>query len=75
MFGPQFINEDLSLAKNFKFLERYTFSLRGETFNFLNHTNLGDPNGDVTSPSAGKITSIAPSYQMRRLQIGMRLDW
>lgn len=75
MFGPLFINQDLTLAKTFKITERYVFSLRGETFNTFNHTNLGDPNGDVTSPSAGKISGIAPSYQMRRLQIGIRLDF
>jgi hypothetical protein len=75
LFGPQFINQDLSVAKTFQVKERYKFSLRGETFNTFNHTNLGDPNNDVTSPDAGRITSIAPSYQMRRLQIGLRLDF
>ncbi len=75
LFGPKFINQDMSLAKGFKFTERYTFSLRAETFNTFNHTNLGDPESDVTSPNAGKITSIAPSYQMRRMQFGFRLDW
>lgn len=75
MFGPQFINQDLTLAKVFKIKERVNISLRGETFNIFNHSNLGDPNTDVTSPDAGKITGIAPSYQMRRLQIGMRLEF
>jgi hypothetical protein len=75
LFGPRFINQDLSLAKSFNLTERYRLSLRAETFNTFNHTNLGDPNSDVTSPDAGKITGIAPSYQMRRVQFGFRLDW
>ena len=75
LFGPQFINQDLSIAKTFAVKEHYKFSVRGETFNTFNHSNLGDPNSDVTSPDAGKITGIAPSYQMRRLQIGLRLDF
>lgn len=75
LFGPQFINVDMSLAKNFAVTEKYKFSLRGESFNVANHTNLGDPNSDLSSGSVGKITSIAPSYQMRRMQFGFRLDF
>jgi hypothetical protein len=75
MFGPLFINQDISLVKSFQITERFRFSLRGEAFNAFNHTNLGDPTNDVTSPSAGKISSIAPSYQMRRLQMAFRLDF
>ena len=75
LFGPQFINVDMSLAKNFALTEKYKFSLRGESFNVANHTNLGDPNSDLSSGSVGKITGIAPSYQMRRMQFGFRLDF
>ena len=75
LFGPQFINFDMSLAKNFAVTEKYKLSLRAEAFNALNHTNLGDPNSDITSSSVGKITGIAPSYQMRRMQFGFRLDF
>jgi hypothetical protein len=73
--GPRFVNQDLSVAKNFNITEKYRFSLRGEAFNVWNHTNLGDPDSNVTSPSAGRITSLAPSYEMRRLQFAFRLDW
>ena len=75
LFGPQFINVDMSLAKTFALTERYRFSLRAESFNVANHTNLGDPNSDLSSGSVGKITGIAPSYQMRRMQFGFRLDF
>ena len=54
LFGPHFINQDLSLAKTFQVKEKYRLSLRGESFNAANHTNLGDPNGNVTSPRCGE---------------------
>jgi hypothetical protein len=75
LFGPRFINQDMSLAKNFKASEKYNFSLRAESFNAANHTNLGDPNNNVTSPDAGKITGLAPSYSMRKMQFALRLDF
>jgi len=41
----------------------------------FNHTNLGDPNNDVTSSDVGRITSLAPGAEMRRLQFALRLDF
>jgi len=75
MRGPKFVNQDMSLAKIFSVTEKYRFSLRAETFNTFNHTNLGDPNSNVTDASAGKITGLAPSYQMRRVQFALRFDF
>jgi hypothetical protein len=66
--GPHFIQQDLTLAKTFKFTERIGFTLRTDARNVFNHTNLGGPNGDVQSPSAGQITGIAAGGTMRQLQ-------
>ncbi|HLK65106.1 MAG TPA: carboxypeptidase regulatory-like domain-containing protein [Bryobacteraceae bacterium] len=68
LFGPHFIQQDLTLAKTFKFTERLGFTLRADSSNLFNHTNLGTPNGDVQSPSAGQITGLAGGGTMRRLQ-------
>jgi len=68
MFGPQFIQQDLSLSKNFRLTERIGFILRTDARNAFNHTNLGGPNGDVQSPNAGQITGLAPGAFMRSLQ-------
>ena len=73
--GPSFYNQDLAVAKAFQLTEQFKFSLRGEAFNAWNHTNLGDPNNNITDPSVGRISGIAPSYQMRRLQFALRLDF
>ena len=69
LFGPHFINQDLTLAKTFKFTERVGFQLRTDAANVFNHTNLGSPNGNVSNVNtAGQITGIAPGGTMRRLQ-------
>lgn len=68
LLGPRFIQQDLSIFKSFKITERSTFTLRTDSRNVFNHTNLGGPNGDVQSPSAGQITGIAAGGFMRQLQ-------
>jgi len=73
--GPEFINQDVALAKAFRMTERVRFTLRGEAYNLFNHTNLGMPNRNVTAASAGQITHIAFGSQMRRLQYAFRLDF
>jgi hypothetical protein len=73
--GPIFINQDLSIAKNFRLTERFTTQLRGEAYNLFNHTNLGLPNSNVDGNNAGAITAIAFGSTMRRLQFALRLDF
>jgi len=68
LYGPHFIQQDLSIFKAFKFTERWSFTLRTDARNVFNHTNLGGPNGDVQSPNVGQITGIAPGGYMRQLQ-------
>lgn len=75
MYGPGFYNQDLSVAKLFTLHEKWRLQLRTEAFNVWNHTTLGDPNNDVTSVEAGKITGLAPGQQMRRLQFALRMDF
>ncbi len=68
LFGPHFIQQDLTLAKNFRITERTSFQLRTDARNVFNHTNLGTPNSDVQSPNAGQITGLAGGAFMRSLQ-------
>jgi hypothetical protein len=75
LYGPHFINQDLSLAKSFAFTERVRFTLRTDAVNAFNHTNLGMPNSNVTDQFAGQITGLASQYQMRRLQFSGRIDF
>jgi hypothetical protein len=68
LFGPHFIQQDLSLSKSFRITERISFMLKTDAANVFNHTNLGLPNSDVQSPSAGQITGLAGGAVMRQLQ-------
>lgn len=68
LFGPHFIQNDMTAAKTFQITERFAFVLRTDAQNVFNHTNLGLPNGDVQSPNAGQITGLAAGGSMRRLQ-------
>ncbi len=73
--GPNFYQQDLAVSKMFQITERVNLRLRVEAFNAFNHTNLGQPNGNITSGDAGRITSLAAGSQMRRLQFGLRLGF
>jgi len=68
LYGPHFIQQDLSAFKTFKFTERWSFTLRTDARNVFNHTNLGLPNGNVQQGNAGQITGLAAGTYMRQLQ-------
>jgi len=78
LVGPQFVNLDAAIMKQFSITERLKFMLRLDATNSLNHTNLGSPNNDITSPNVGQITSIAFSGNlgsMRRVQYSGTFTW
>jgi len=74
-FGPKAFNADISLNKGFHVTERVSAQFRAELFNAFNHVNLGQPNTQVDSPTAGKITALATLSQMRRWQYGLRFTF
>lgn len=74
-FGPHAFNMDASLTKQFHITEKMAAQFRAELFNAFNHANLGQPNASVDSPTAGQITSIGPLTQMRKWQLGLRLNY
>jgi hypothetical protein len=78
LYGPQFVNVDASVMKQFSITERFKFTLRLDATNAFNHTNLDQPNNNVQSASAGQITNIAyngSSYTMRRVQYSGVFSW
>lgn len=75
LFGPHFIQQDLTIAKTVRFSERIGLTLRGDSSNVFNHTNLGGPNGDIQSPSAGQITGLAGGGTMRRMQFSATIKF
>jgi hypothetical protein len=56
--GPGYKNVDFRIGRQFRFLERYTFSLVGEAFNLFNFTNIYTVNTTQYNLSG---TNLAPN--------------
>jgi len=54
--GPGFENFDLSMAKTTQINERVGLLIRAEFFNTFNHTQFGNPNGNISSDNFGIVT-------------------
>ncbi len=64
LIGPGFTDLDLSLARDFLFGERFRMQFRAESFNLMNHPNLGLPNAVIGNPLVGTITTtVNPERQ------------
>ncbi len=59
--GPGLFNLSSGLSKTFVITERIRLKAEGTFTNVLNHTNLGDPNMNLSSPSFGLITGVIGS--------------
>jgi hypothetical protein len=57
LVGPRTFNIDFSAHKLFTIRERWRFQYRAEFFNFLNHTQLNNPDTGVIDSNFGRITS------------------
>jgi hypothetical protein len=66
---------DASLFRDFKFHERFTFQLRGESTNVFNLTNLPAPSGTLNSATRGQITGSINGgpFGNRVIQVGGRI--
>jgi hypothetical protein len=85
--GPNYFDTDLSIFKNFKITERFTFTFGATAYNLFNHPNFDQPQADVASPQFGQIvttinppTSIYGSFlhgdaSVRALQSQLKLSW
>jgi hypothetical protein len=69
--GPGFWTVDFNLAKRFRF-DRFSFQLRAEVFNALNHKNYGGVQSRIERSSFGQITSASAP---RIWQLGVRFDF
>lgn len=77
--GPGFWQADSALSRNFRLTERFVLIFRLEGFNVFNRAQYGNPSGNFSSGSFGKITSTingsspTGSGTPRQFQIAMRL--
>ena len=58
--GPHFFDIDMSLFKNFKFGERFTFALGAQAFNVFNHPNFQGPDNYLGDSTFGQISAMTP---------------
>ena len=70
--GPGTQRVDFSITKRFPIGAGRRLEFRGEIFNLLNHTNFGNPDTNISNPTAGVITTADDA---RSMQFGLRLTW
>lgn len=68
--GPNFYQLDLGVQRDFHITEAVLLRFRAESFNVLNHTNLGLPEQNINSPAFGQISGV---YDPRIFQFGFQL--
>ncbi len=74
--GPGILNDDFSLWKSIRVTEKQSLIIRGDAFNFLNHTqfyNPGNSSGanDINSPNFGQV-QFARDPRLLQLQLQYR---
>ena len=76
--GPELVNLDMGLFRNFQVSERVNIQFRAEAFNVLNTTNLfiGEGSGifNIGSTSFGRI-SPGSTYSPRIMQFAFRFEF
>ncbi len=70
-FGPGSMSMDLSILKDFRFLERHSIQFRTEALNFTNTPSFGPPNLNRGNAAFGRITSLVDGNQARIIQFGL----
>jgi hypothetical protein len=72
LYGPQYVDTDLSAFKTFPIEREVTLQFRGEVFNVFNNVNLNAPQSALNSPAFGTISSAGAP---RILQLALRLSF
>ena len=83
--GPDFVNFDFSIYKNFQLGERFELTFRSEFFNIFNHPNFGLPNfgsgggssgaGFINVAGGAAITQTQSPDTQREIQFGLKLQF
>jgi Carboxypeptidase regulatory-like domain/TonB-dependent Receptor Plug Domain len=73
LYAPGQRTIDISLAKRIPIRQRLNLQLRADAFNLLNSPQLGFPNANIGSPTAGRITTTVGDN--RQMQFAAKVDW
>ncbi|MGA3160109.1 MAG: carboxypeptidase regulatory-like domain-containing protein [Terracidiphilus sp.] len=71
-YGPGYRDIDMSLFRDFAIWQQVKLQARAEASNVFNLVSLGGPNANLSSATAGTITSASG---MREIQLGLRLTF
>jgi hypothetical protein len=72
LFGPSYVNTDLSAFKNFALYRESTLQFRAEAFNVFNEVNFGNP---ISVESATNFGALTSATSPRILQFALRLSF
>ena len=70
--GKPITNVDFSLAKNWRYRERYGFQFRAEFFNVFNHANFVGYDLDIRNSTFGELNATQAS---REIQLGIKFTF
>lgn len=73
--GPNLINYDMSVFKQFPIRDRARLEFRSEFYNLTNTPHFGNPNGNVNSGNFGEVSSTLGGYGEREIQFALRLTF
>ncbi|MGJ5814223.1 TonB-dependent receptor domain-containing protein [Paludibaculum fermentans] len=70
--GPRAVTVDLGIIKNIAITEQHRLQFRAELFNLFNHTNFGQPNGNLSSPAFMRISTAG---EPRLIQFALKYSF
>jgi hypothetical protein len=70
--GPNYVDLDATLSRDFRFKERYSLKFRAEYFNLLNHPNFDLPGATVAGSG---FNAIPTAEDPRQLQLALRFSF
>ena len=70
LYGPRYVDTDLSAFKTFSIYDEINLQFRGEVFNVFNNINMNAPNSTLSSPA---VATISGASATRIAQFGLRL--
>ena len=73
LFGPKYVNTDLSAFKTFPIHDAWNLQFRGEVFNVINNVNLANPAANLTSKA--QVAKITSANSPRIVQFALRLSF
>ncbi len=72
LLGPGSQIWGFAAIKNLKIGERFSFQLRGESFNTFNHTSFTAVSSNINATNFGQLTA---AHNPRNVQLGLKLNF